>query len=262
MPERTTYEPGTFCWVDLATTDPVGAKAFYTGLFGWEPDDMPAGEGMTYTMFRLQGKYVSALGEQPEEERSQGIPSHWNVYVSVDDLERYADRARSAGGKVLAEPFEVLDAGRMAVVADPTGAIFCMWEPARHQGAELVMEDGALSWCELSTRDTAAAAEFYGSVFGWRADTETAGGMPYTLFRAGDSDRGGMMQIGDEWGDMPPSWGVYFEVGDCDASASRAKDLGGQIVVPPTDIPGVGRFSVLQDPQGASFSVIKGAPQQ
>src|SRR6185503_10813070 len=187
MGERTSHAPGTFSWVDLSTTDPRAAKSFYGDLFGWEFDDLPVGDGQTYSMCRVGGRAVCALSEQREE----GIPPHWNNYVTVDDLDARTAKAGELGGSVFAEPFDVLEAGRMSVVADPTGAIFCMWEPRNSIGAELVNVPGALTWNELATMDIGRAKEFYGALFDWRLEDMEGSEIPYTIILNGDRSNGG-----------------------------------------------------------------------
>ena len=185
----------------------------------------------------------------------------WNTYVAVKDADDSAAKVREAGGTVLGEPFDVFGAGRMAVATDPAGASFCLWQAGTHTGAGLVNEPGALCWTELATTDSAGAKDFYGSVFGWR-DSVMDADVGYVLWHSpgeGEPDAesviGGLMPIAAEEADRPPSWGVCFAVGDSDATAARCEELGGAIVVPPSDTP-VGRFAVLSDPQGASFAVI------
>lgn len=257
MPEMTQYEPGTFSWADLATTDPESAKRFYAGLFGWAGEDMPAGEGLTYSMMRLDGKDVAALYEMSQDQRSQGTPPHWLSYFTVDDLDSRARRVAGMGGKLLAEPFDVLGIGRMALVHDPTGAVFALWEPKTHIGAGLKHDPGSLTWNELLTKDPEAARSFYGDLFGWDSEDQQMGPATYTVFSKGDEQTAGMMEIDPNWGDVPPNWTVYFAVEDCDAAAEKAEQLGGQVRMPSQDVPGVGRFAAIQDPQGANFSIIK-----
>lgn len=257
MTTTTQHAPGTFCWPELATTDQAGAKAFYTKLFGWESSDSEMGPGETYTMLKLKGRDLGALYTMRQEERSHGIPPHWNSYVAVANADRSAAQAKSLGGTLMAEPFDVMEAGRMAIVQDPTGAVFCLWQPKSHPGAGVLNEVGALCWTELMTTDAARAKTFYTGLFGWRAEERPMGPMTYTLFHNGSVQAGGMMQVTKEMGPIPSHWAVYFAVSDCDATVARAQTLGAQITVPATDIPEVGRFAFLQDPQGAHFGIIK-----
>lgn len=257
MTTMTAYTPGTFCWVDLSTTDAEAAKKFYTRLLGWTAVDMPVGPDMNYTMCQIDGKDVAALYQQGPAE--QGIPPHWNSYISVANADEIAAKVKAAGGMVLMEPADVMEFGRMAMVQDPTGAVVGAWQPGTHIGARLVNQPGALSWNELGTTDAQKAGEFYTNVFGWKAQTQDMGnGTLYTTFlNGGQMNIAGMMQMTEAWGDMPSHWGVYFTVADCDASAAKVTELGGQVLMPPTDIPAVGRFAVIQDPQGVVFNIIK-----
>jgi len=255
MTEMTAYTPGTFCWIDLGASDAVAAKKFYTDLFGWQAVDMPAGPDMTYTMFQIDGKDVAGMYQQGQDE--QDIPPHWNSYVSVASVEEIAAKAKSLGGTVMVEPLDVFESGRMTILQDPTGGVVAAWQPQRHIGAQLVNQPGTLCWNELATRDWQKAAEFYTQLFGWTAQTQPMAGTEYTVFSNGDRMAAGMIQMTPEWGDIPPHWMVYLTVTDCDASAEKVTALGGKVLVPPTDIPDMGRFAVAQDPQGAAFSFIK-----
>jgi uncharacterized protein len=256
--ERTRHETGVFSWVDLSTTDPEGAKAFYSALFGWEPVDMPAGEGMTYTMCRIDGKYVAALSAQMEQERDQGVPPHWTSYVTAHDLDARAARVPELNGSLIMPPFDVLDAGRMAVAADPTGAIFAIWEPKSSIGAELVNVPGALTWNELGTKDVETAKRFYGDLLGWTYDDiDMDGAGTYSMIRNGDRSNGGIRPQTPQEEDIPPNWLVYFAAASVDESAAQAKELGGNVLVPTMHVPN-GAFTVIADPQGAVFALFQG----
>lgn len=255
MTEMTAYTPGTFCWIDLSTSDTTAAKKFYTDLLGWQAVDIPVGPDMTYTMFQVEGKDVAGMSQQGPDE--QGIPPHWNSYVSVANADEIAAKAKSLGGTVLAEPFDVMDSGRMAVIQDPSGAVVAAWQPQQHIGARLVNEPGALCWNELATRDPQKSSGFYTQLFGWTTQIQPMGETNYTVFINGDNMNAGMIEMTAEWGDIPPHWMVYLTVADCDATAEKVTALGGKVLVPPTDIPNMGRFAVVQDPQGAAFSFIK-----
>jgi uncharacterized protein len=249
--------PGDFCWAELATTDSAGAKKFYGELFGWEAHDSPAGPDMIYTMLKLDGKDTGALFQKGE--MMKDVPTHWATYISVASADETAAKAKALGGTVVKEPFDVMDAGRMAVIIDPTGAAFCIWQPNTHTGFGVKGQPNSVSWFELLTTDTSKAADFYTKLLGWTAKTHGAP-MEYTEWMLGETAIGGMMQIQPHMGPMPPNWGLYFAVDDCDASFQKATSLGAQACVPPTDIEHVGRFAVLQDPQGATFSIIKLTP--
>ncbi len=254
------YPEGIFCWIDLATGDAQAAKAFYAELFDWELEDAPAPGGMVYTMCRQDGEDVCALFEMGPQMREQGIPPHWASYIHVPDADAAAARATELGATVLVPPFDILDVGRMATLQDPTGAAVNLWQPRRHIGATLVNCPGAWCWNELSTRDTDAAARFYGDLLGWTSEVSEGATGPYTTFRHDGRLVGGMLAItsawGPDWEKIPPSWGVYFAVEDCAASRERATRLGAKVMMPDTEIPEIGTLCVLADPQGAAFTVI------
>ena len=250
------HAPGTFCWVDLGTTDSEAAKKFYTELFDWKAIDTPAGPGMTYTILQVDGKDAAALYQLTEEHRSQGVPPHWLSYISVASVDESAETAQASGGRVLMTPFDVFDMGRMTLIQDPTGATFALWQPRQHIGAHVVNQPGTFCWNELATTNTHEASKFYTRLFDWEAK-EGTGPHPYTEFTNRGRANGGMMEITTEMGNVPPHWLVYFAVEDCDQSADKALRLGAEIRVPPTDIPGTGRFAVIQDSQGAVFATIK-----
>jgi predicted enzyme related to lactoylglutathione lyase len=257
MTEFKEYAPGTFSWIDLATTDAEAAKKFYTGLFGWSFVDVPAGEAGIYTMFQIDGKEVAALYQMGPEQSAQGIPPHWMSYVSVANAAESAKKAKSLGGQIVMDAYDVMDAGRMALIQDPVGAMVALWEPHTHIGAKLVNEPGTFTWNELATTDTEKSGEFYTKLFDWKTEVYEMPSGPYTTFINQDRMNAGMMKMTEEWGDAPPHWLVYFAVADCEENTAKAKSLGAQILVPPTDAGEVGRFAVIQDPQGAVLSIIK-----
>lgn len=253
MPERTDYAPGTPSWVDLATPDPGAAKEFYGGLFGWDFTDEPVDGGSVYTMCTLGSRPVAGMMMQTPELRDQGMPPMWTSYVSVADVDATVGAVAGAGGSVMMPPMDVMDAGRMAVIADPTGAAIAVWEKGQHAGAGLVNEHGALAWNELQTSDVDAAAAFYGAIFGWSADAHDMGDMIYTEFKVGDAGVAGGMKLPVEG--LPPYWAVYFAHDDVDAAVARATELGGHVVAPVMDGP-PGRWAFLADPQGGVFAAI------
>lgn len=256
MPEVTKYPAGTPSWVDLGSPDPDASASFYSDLFGWTVEDAgPVEETGGYRMCMLRDKYVAGLGPLMGE----GQPPSWTTYVSVDDADKTAARVTEAGGQVLVEPMDVMTAGRMAVFMDSVGAAFSIWQPADHIGAQLVNEPGALCWNELTTRDADTAKSFYSQVFDWTwQGMDLGGGTEYWMFQVAGRASGGLMpMVGDEWpADLPSHWMTYFAVDDADASAARVTELGGIVMVPPTDIP-PGRFSVVNDPHGAVFTILK-----
>jgi uncharacterized protein len=250
--EFTEYPPGTPSWVDLSTTDVEGAKDFYGTLFGWEAHDAGPDAG-GYHMCTLREKNVAGIG--PVQHDAQ--PVVWGTYISVTDADATIAAVTEAGGSVMMEPFDVLDAGRMAVFSDPTGAVLCIWQPGNHKGAQLATEPGTFGWNELNTRDTAAAKAFYGSVFGWEAVDHTNGPMTYTEFKLDGRSVAGMLDMNPNVPpQVPPHWMVYFGVEDTDATVATAQEKGGKLVVGPIDIP-QGRLAVLTDPQGAHFAVMR-----
>jgi predicted enzyme related to lactoylglutathione lyase len=250
MSERTSYEPGTPSWVDLSTPDPAAAKEFYGGLFGWEAEDSgPVEETGGYAMFTLRGRNVAGVG--PLMDPSQ--PAVWSTYVSTDDADAAVARARAAGAQVHVEPMDVMDAGRLAFFGHPAGGFVGVWQPARHTGAQIVNEPGSLTWNQLHTRDREGAAAFYDAVFGWTL----AGSGGRQVFNLGDAPIGGMMSMPPGTPEeVPAYWMAIFAVADTDAAVARAQALGGQVVAPPGDIEGVGRFAALADPQGVFFAII------
>jgi predicted enzyme related to lactoylglutathione lyase len=252
MADTSVIAPGVPSWVDLSTPDVEASKRFYSALFGWQADTMSDPGAGGYTMFRLGDKQVAGAG--PAQDPQQ--PPAWTTYVSVEDADAVAARVGEAGGTVLMPPMDVMEAGRMAIFQDPTGAVIAVWQPRQHPGGEVFNVPGAVSWNELSTRDTAAAIDFYSRVFGWDHQTHGEGAEAYTEWKLGGRSIGGMMAMRPEVPAMVPAhWLVYFAVEDCDATVERTKELGGQVMVPPMDIP-QGRFAVLADPQGATFAVI------
>ncbi len=256
MGERTGYTPGTFCWVDLATTDPDAAKAFYNGLFGWENEDMPVEEGVYYSIQRADGKDVAAIAGQPPQQRDAGVPPAWNNYIWVDSADAAAERAQELGGTVHAPAFDVLEAGRMAVIQDPQGAYFMVWEPRNHRGAQLVNATGALVWNELASPDMDASAEFYSGLFGWDIAPFPDSPEPYFSVKVGEANNGGIRELAPPG--TPPHWLAYFGVDDIDAGLARVEELGGTKLVGPIDI-GIAKLGVVQDPQGAVFAIYAGA---
>jgi uncharacterized protein len=281
MPERDGYIPGVPCWIDTSQPDPEAAVDFYKGLFGWEFEDvLPPEAPGNYFSARIGGGDVAAVGSIPE-----GAPqmATWNTYVWVDSADETASKVRDAGGSVVMEPFDVMSAGRMAVFADPEGAVFSVWQPNEHRGARIVNEHGSLNFNDLHTRDREGAKSFYGAVFGWETLSLDGGFQAWTLpgyaehLEKGDpgllermSEAGApegfadvvasLVPIPDDQPDTPAHWGVTFAVDDADAIAKKATELGGKVVLPPMDAPWV-RLTVIADPQGAMFTASKYVPE-
>lgn len=261
MPQFTSHRPGTFVWPELSTTDQTSAVAFYKGLFGWTVNEQSIGPNDMYSMFQVGGKDVAAGYTMRPEEKQAGAPPHWNAYIAVESADAAAARAHELGAQVVAPPFDVMDAGRMAVLQDPTGAMFQVWESKNSIGAHVLGEPGSLCWTELTTSDTFVAERFYTALFEWTPKHSAPGSpMPYTEFTVSGDERPtiGMMPKPPH---LPPSmpsfWLPYFMVTDVDATVAKANSLGGQTHFGPQDIPDAGRFAVLQDPQGAAFAVFK-----
>ena len=259
MPEFTQHLPGTFSWPELSTTDQKSAVAFYRGLFGWDVDDQPIGPSDMYSIFKLRGLEVAAGYTMRADERSAGAPPHWNAYVTVANVDESATRAQELGATVIAGPFDVMDAGRMAILQDPTGAIFSIWQAGKSIGVRLLAEPGALCWTELTTTEPAVAEKFYTALFGWTPKHSSPGSpMPYTEFTVSGANHPsiGMMQKPPHLPkEMPSFWLPYFLATDVDGTAAKATSLGGQIHFGPQDIPNTGRFAVIADPQGAAFAI-------
>ena len=261
MPVRTEYAPGTPSWVDLASPDPAASKQFYGSLFGWTYEDQDTGDpNFPYALARQGGKDVSGLMKLSPEMQSGGMPPVWSTYVTVADIDASSAKAKELGASVLQEPMDVMDAGRMAVLADPAGAVFCLWQAKESIGSELVNEPFSFTWSELITPDVAKVKDFYAGLFGWGANEMPMGdGPPYTMWTLGGDDNGIGGAMPPPMEGMPAFWGVYFAVDDTDAIVAKAKELGANVLAEPMDIPDVGRFAALMDPQGAAFSVIKNA---
>lgn len=256
MGERTQYTPGTFSWTDLNTTDQEAAKTFYSALFSWEITDMPAGEGVVYSMAAIDGKWVAAISPQPQQQRDAGAPPAWNSYITVQSADEALARARELGATVHAEAFDVMEAGRMGVVQDPQGAWFLVWEPKQHIGAGLVNAHGALSWNELGSPDVDGSAKFYGDLFGWTTTPMEGADPTYLVVTNSDGHSNGGIRPPAPPG-TPPSWLVYFATNDLDATLATVTELGGQVLVGATDI-GIAKIAVAQDPQGAVFALYSG----
>ena len=245
MVAKTSYQPGTPSWIDLGSPDPAASAAFYGDLFGWEVVAGPPEAG-SYRMALLRGSAVAGISSH----FAPG-PAAWTTYVSVADADATAAVAAEHGGVAPMVPFDVMRVGRMAVLRDPAGATFAIWQPHGHPGAAFVNEPGALCWNELLTPDVAAAMAFYGPVFGWTRSPMPMGDGEYDVLMLGDRAVGGIVRA-----DGPPWWQVSFAVADCDGTVADAVAAGGSIDEPPEDLPDVGRFALLVDPHGARFGVL------
>ena len=263
MPTIEKHKPGSFCWIELSTSDQNAAKSFYSSLFGWEVNDLPMGPADVYTIFKLQGGDVSAACTLRPEHRSQGVPPHWMIYVAVDSANAAANRAAQLGGKVLAPAFDVMDVGRMVVLEDPTGANFSVWQAGRHVGFTVTGIDGSLCWADLNTPDQAQAGKFYADLFGWKlgGDEHSEPASRYLHIQNGEDFIGGIPPAAHRDPHTPPHWLPYFQTSNCDASATKAKQLGAKFYLEPMTMENVGRFGVLADPQGAVFALFQSMPR-
>jgi len=250
------HAPGTFCWAELATTNQKAATTFYTQLFGWTANESPMPDGSTYTLLEKDGEQVAALYQQDPKRTPPGMPPAWLSYLATENADATAAKVKASGGQVHAEPFDVMDYGRMAVCADNGGATFAVWQAKANIGFGRTQEPGSLAWVQLNTPDPGGSTPFYGQVFGWtnRRDPMPQGGEYVTWMQGGQQVGGGMPM---PKGAGPAHWLLYFGSADVDSDAAKAQKLGGKTMVPPMDIPGVGRFAVFTDPQGAFFAIVK-----
>lgn len=256
MTERTSYEPGVPCWVDVMTPSRDAAKAFYGGLFGWTFEDQVQDGAIVYTQCFSGGHNVAGMGEMSQEMSAGGMPPSWSTYVATTDVDETTRKVEAAGGTVIMPAMQIFDAGRMAMYQDPAGAMIHVWEAGSHLGAALVNEPYGFTWNELQTRDVPGAIRFYEAVFGWKAVTHE-GEMPYTEFQLGAASIAGMMGMPPMVpAEVPANWLTYFAVEEADATLTKLGELGGTMIMPPMDID-VGRFAVVADPHGAVFAVMQ-----
>ncbi len=262
MSQKTTIAPGTFCWPELATTDQRAAEKFYGALFGWTIVESPMGPDQHYTIFQKGGLDVAACNTINPEQAKMGVPSNWLSYVATPSVDAGVAKAAAAGGKLLAGPFDVMEHGRMAVLQDPVGAVFALWQANQHVGIQLFGAAGSLVWTELVTPDVAKSLAFYTQVFDWSAQPMPMPDFTYTVVTPKGEERGtgGIMPLRPHMGPMPAAWTPYFAVDDVDATVAKAQSLGGKVCAPAMDIPNVGRFAMLADAQGAAFSILKPLP--
>jgi predicted enzyme related to lactoylglutathione lyase len=282
--DRDVYPPGVPCWVDTEQAEPDAAIAFYGELFGWEFERRtPAGSPEQYFIARLRGRTVAGIRSL----RPSAPPTPvWTTYICTDSADDAATRVRHAGGSVLAEPFDVPHAGRGAVVADRSDAVFGLWQPNERKGAELVNEPGAWNFSGLNTPNPQGAREFYGAVFGWELSSfgpDGDGGGFWRMPGYGDfleqrnpGMRAGMKEMGAPEGfedavatlaptsdqvtdDTRPHWDITFAVENADATAERAEQLGAIVLAPPADAPWV-RTTILRDPRGTVFTASQFVP--
>ena len=256
MTTFTSHEPGVPNWIDLLAADVDGAKVFYAGLFGWDiEDELDADGNRIYSIARLDGKKVAGIGTIPA---GVEMPSVWNSYICTADVAATAAAVSDAGGTVLMAPTQIGSSGRMASCADPTGAAFSIWEPQQHLGIEVGNEANTYSWNELMSQDLATAQTFYSDVFGWTYKHEAMPGGDYFVIAGGENGGlGGLMEMPSDLGSTPSYWGVYFTVAGLAATTNKVVALGGQVLMPGMELPGIGTFAVVGDPWGAAFTVIE-----
>lgn len=249
---------GMLAWTDLIAHDPDGAKRFYADVFGWTPSSLPDHPASAYTLFLLDGDRVAGLTPMSQGMIDQGVPPMWVSYILVDDLEAVVARVEPLGGRVQLAPMDVMDSGRMSMISDPSGGSVCLWQAGTHTGAERFNEEGCMTWNELLTRDPDAARAFFSDLLGWGWDETDMGDQGiYHVAMVGDRPNAGVMHMPPHVPDhVPPVWDVLFAIDDVDGTAARIAELGGEILIPPTDTP-VGRFAYVADPQGGRFTIYR-----
>lgn len=257
MANFTSHKAGTFCWSELCTHDWQQGKQFYCDLFDWGFDDQPIGPDTYYTMLQKEGVDIAAMYQMEPNRRDLDVPSHWLSYIAVANVDECVVRAQALGAQLLHGPHSVGDAGRMALLVEPDGAVFALWQGMAHPGARKLQEPGTVCWSELASKNSAKSQAFYCQLFDWQIEVVPMENMTYVMFKQGDDNVAGMLEMTEEWRDIPAHWMTYFAVENCDESAAKAQKLGAVICVPPTDVADVGRFSVITDPQGAAFSIIE-----
>jgi predicted enzyme related to lactoylglutathione lyase len=258
MPNIDKHATGTFCWVELGTTDQNAAKQFYGSLFGWTFVDYPMGPNDVYTMFQLNGRDAAAGYTLREAERAQKVPPHWNLYVAVTDADAAGAKAVDLGGKMPAGVFDVYTNGRMAVVLDPTGASFCLWQPKQTQGIGVMNDNNSYCWADLSTYDRTTAKKFYEGLFGWKISPgKNKDESTYLHISTGAEPFAGILPDSHRPPNSPSHWTPYFKVASVDESTVKAQGLGATVHAAPMDIGEGLRYSVLADPQGAAFALFQ-----
>ena len=253
------HPAGSFCWIELATTDQAAAKNFYGTLFGWTANDSPMGPSEYYTIWRLENRDAAAGYTLRADQLAQHVPPHWGIYIRVDNVDASTAKVSQLSGKVIMGPFDVMDAGRMSVIQDPTGAYFCLWQPKKNEGVGIHSVHGTLCWADLATPDNDRAQQFYSALLGWKFEKGEKDNSGYLHIKNGETFIGGMPPAKHLPPGVPPHWMAYFMVDDVDVTANKAKEMGGKLCLPPMTMEGVGRLSVIGDPQGAMFAIFKSA---
>jgi uncharacterized protein len=253
----TAWPPGTPCWADLSADDLGRARAFYSGLLGWNIPPGPAEMG-GYSIADVAGRAVAGIGPKMG---APDAPVAWTTHLATDDADGSAARITAAGGHLLMEPFDVMDIGRMAIAADPAGAVFGLWQSLSFTGAQLANEVGAMIWNEQLSRDLDGSKVFYQAVFGYGYGDIYDGDFRYATLELNGAIVGGIGELGDDRpADVPAHWSAYFAVADADAALSAVVRLGGRVIAPAWDSP-YGRMAIVSDDQGGVFSVMAAVPQ-
>jgi uncharacterized protein len=259
MPTVERYAPGEFCWIELATSNQNAAKSFYSMLFGWTARDVPAGPDQVYNLLELEGRVAAGAFAISPTESAAGVPPHWHLYVAVASADDAAKKAAELGGKVAEAPFDVADRGRAALLQDPTGAFFSVWQANKRPGMGVTGDVNAFCWADLITQDQAKVETFYKGLFGWKFQPGRGKESGYLHILNGESYIGGVPPAHRNNPKDPPHWLIYFAVADVDATFRRAKDMNARILLRPMDVEGVGRMAMLADPQGAVFALYREA---
>lgn len=259
MPLVERFAPGEFSWIELATSNQAAAREFYCALFGWTVRNIPIGPNEVYSLFELDGRVAAAAFAISPSESASGIPPHWHLYVAVASADEAAKKAAELGGKVVEAPFDVMDRGRAALIQDPTGAYFSVWEAKKRIGVGVIGEPGAFCWADLNTPDQRHATTFYEGLFGWKLKPGQGKESGYLHIVNGENYIGGVPPTGQGPRDAPPHWLLYFAVADVDATFGKAQGMHARVLLPPMDFESVGRVAMLADPQGAVFALFREA---
>jgi len=259
MPTVERFEPGEFCWIEVATSNQSAARSFYSSLFGWTAQDVPIGPNDFYSLMQLQGRIAAGLYTMRGDEAKAGVPPHWKLYIAVESADETAKKAASLGARVIDPPFDVMDRGRTAVFHDPLGAPFQVWQPKKRTGLGVTGDPGSLCWAELSTPDASRAKTFYEALFGWKLEPGQGKDAGYLHIRNGQKFIGGVPPAHQRSASAPPHWLIYLASADVDKTFHRAQDMHARTVLRPMDFEGVGRVAMLADPQGAVFALYQEA---
>jgi predicted enzyme related to lactoylglutathione lyase len=252
------HPAGSFCWIELTTNDQNAAKSFYTTLFGWTVTDIPMGPNDFYSIFKIDGRDAAAGYTMRKEQRDAGVKPSWVPYIAVDNADQAAEKASQVGGTILQPSFDVMDQGRMAVIQDPTGAVFCVWQAKKSTGIGISSVSGSLCWADLNTGDPERAAKFYSELFGWKLEKGEKDPSGYLHIKNGQHFIGGIPPAHHDQ-KTPPHWLAYFLCDDVAATSAKAAKLGGKVLMPAQAMEGVGTWSIVADPQGAVFALFKSA---